>query len=63
VPSPHDGTVLSVVDPWGREYHYRAPVAASPGEIWTLGRDGRIGGDGEDSDLSTRDFGITLPGP
>lgn len=63
MPSPHDRVVLSVSDPWGREYHYRAPVSGSPGEIWTLGRDGRVGGDGEDSDLSSRDFGIKLPGP
>jgi general secretion pathway protein G len=37
-------------DPWGRDYLLRD---ANPGwEIATLGRDGVVGGDGQDADLS-----------
>lgn len=35
------------LDPWGRPYLYRPP------EILSLGRDGKIGGRGEDQDISS----------
>ena len=39
-------------DPWGRPYRYTAP--ASGGYVlFTLGRDGRPGGTGEDADVTT----------
>jgi len=43
------------LDPWGRPYGYEAPRGEhqSP-RIWTLGRDGRPGGEGEDADLDNR---------
>ncbi len=40
-------------DPWGRPYVYRSPGTANPGayDLLSLGRDGKEGGDGEDSDI------------
>jgi general secretion pathway protein G len=42
-------------DPWGRPYNY-----ASPGEhnrfgydVWSLGRDGQPGGEGDDADITS----------
>ena len=42
-------------DPWGKPYVYAAPGRANPGsyDLYTLGRDGRIGGDGEDADVTS----------
>ena len=43
------------LDPWGRPYIYIAPGKANPQsfDIYTLGRDGKPGGDGEDADLTS----------
>jgi general secretion pathway protein G len=38
-------------DPWGRPYQYRAPGAKGDFELFSLGRDGRPGGVGEDADI------------
>jgi len=42
-------------DPWGRPYQYVAPGRANPAsyDLYTLGRDGRPGGTGEDADLTS----------
>ena len=42
-------------DPWGRPYHYLSPGRANPAgyDLFTLGRDGREGGTGEDADLTS----------
>jgi general secretion pathway protein G len=42
-------------DPWGRPYRYLAPGIANPGayDLYTLGKDARIGGDNEDADLTS----------
>jgi general secretion pathway protein G len=43
------------VDPWGRPYVYLAPGTSS-GEgfdLYTLGRDGQVGGAGEDKDITS----------
>lgn len=42
-------------DPWGRAYVYREPGAANPGsyDLYSLGRDGRPGGEGEDADITS----------
>jgi general secretion pathway protein G len=47
-------------DPWGREYLYVAPGKenASSYDLYSLGRDGKIGGDGEDADITS--WGGTL---
>ena len=39
-------------DPWGRAYEYDAPGPGSPlPRVRTLGRDGRLGGEGVDTDI------------
>jgi general secretion pathway protein G len=42
-------------DPWGRPYVYVSPGRANPSafDLYTLGRDGRIGGEGEDADVTS----------
>lgn len=42
-------------DPWGRPYVYVAPgrVNAQSYDLYTLGRDGRAGGTGEDADVTS----------
>jgi general secretion pathway protein G len=41
------------VDPWGRPYLYRAPGQRNPTafDLESLGRDGKVGGEGEDADV------------
>lgn len=41
----------SLTDPWGAPYGYRAPGQHSAFDIFTLGADGKEGGDGDASDL------------
>lgn len=41
----------SLTDPWGAPYAYRAPGQHSAFDIFTLGADGREGGDGDAADL------------
>jgi general secretion pathway protein G len=38
-------------DPWGNGYHYLNPGTHGEIDIYTLGRDGRPGGEGLDTDL------------
>lgn len=42
-------------DPWGRPYVYISPGHENPDsyDLYTLGRDGRIGGEGEDADITS----------
>jgi len=39
------------LDPWGRDYIYLSPGEHGKYDLYTLGRDGVPGGDGEDADL------------
>ncbi|MES2089034.1 MAG: type II secretion system major pseudopilin GspG [Pseudomonadota bacterium] len=39
-------------DPWGREYQYRGPGEHGDYDVFSLGKDGREGGDGEDQDIT-----------
>ena len=41
-----------LIDPWNRRYLYRFPGERKAFDVFTLGRDGQTGGDGEDRDLS-----------
>jgi general secretion pathway protein G len=43
------------LDPWGRAYIYISPGKANPQsfDLYTLGRDGKPGGDGEDADITS----------
>jgi general secretion pathway protein G len=38
-------------DPWGQDYQYRSPGEHGEFDLYSLGRDGRPGGEGEDADL------------
>jgi general secretion pathway protein G len=38
-------------DPWGRAYVYRIPGEKKEFDIYSLGRDGKAGGSGEDADI------------
>lgn len=42
-------------DPWGRAYIYAAPgqVNTETYDLYSLGRDGRAGGEGEDADVTS----------
>jgi general secretion pathway protein G len=43
------------LDPWGRAYAYRSPGVANQTsyDLFSLGRDGKVGGDGEDADITS----------
>jgi general secretion pathway protein G len=38
-------------DPWGRPYVYHVPGTRSEYDVYSLGRDGKPGGTGEDADI------------
>ncbi len=38
-------------DPWGNEYQYISPGTQGPYDIFTLGADGEIGGEGMNADI------------
>ena len=38
-------------DPWGRQYLYVYPGANGDFDLYSLGRDGKTGGSGEDADI------------
>lgn len=42
------------LDPWGSAYQYRTPGEKSDIEIFSLGRDGKPGGVGDDADIFNR---------
>jgi general secretion pathway protein G len=39
-------------DPWGRAYLYKQPGDHGELDIWSLGRDGQVGGSGDAADVS-----------
>ena len=41
------------VDPWGNDYQYNSPGTTGPYEVVCHGADGRPGGDGADTDISS----------
>jgi|SRR5688572_16036586 len=57
VASPSGGRrgylVAMPVDPWGRPYLYATPGRAGDFDIYTLGGDGRVGGEGDDADVGS----------
>ncbi|HTI63793.1 MAG TPA: type II secretion system major pseudopilin GspG [Gemmatimonadaceae bacterium] len=46
---------LVPLDPWGRPYVYVSPGLANPAsyDLYTLGKDGKPGGDGESADVTS----------
>jgi general secretion pathway protein G len=49
---PYFGNASGLVDPWDRPYVYALQTESDGYVLTSLGRDGEIGGDGEDRDLS-----------
>ncbi len=47
----------SSTDPWGRRYEYNSPGREGPFEVYTLGEDGREGGDGVNADIYSWQLG------
>jgi general secretion pathway protein G len=43
----------SLIDPWGRPYLYRSPGQHGDYDLYSLGADGKEGGDGEDRDVTS----------
>lgn len=41
-------------DPWGRAYVYRSPGQSGDFDLFSLGKDGQEGGDGDGADVSYR---------
>jgi general secretion pathway protein G len=39
------------LDPWGNAYRYRAPGEHGPFDLYSLGADNAVGGEGEDRDI------------
>lgn len=39
-------------DPWGRDYMYKYPGEHGPYDLYSLGSDGQLGGEGEGTDIS-----------
>ena len=38
-------------DPWGRDYQYVSPGSHGEFDVYSLGKDGQVGGDGIDADI------------
>ena len=38
-------------DPWGQAYQYASPGRHGPFDVYSMGADGREGGEGEDADI------------
>ncbi|MDB4915070.1 MAG: ral secretion pathway protein GspG [Gemmatimonadetes bacterium] len=51
---PYVSKVLAP-DPWGRAWLYVSPGRANPEsfDLYSLGRDGKLGGEGEDADITS----------
>ncbi|MEP6733832.1 MAG: type II secretion system major pseudopilin GspG [bacterium] len=49
------------LDPWGRAYLYISPGISNPTsyDLYTLGKDGKIGGSGEDADQTSWNGPVT----
>ena len=60
-PSSNEGLeplpLKSELDPWGRPYGYNNPGQDEPFEVYTLGADGRDGGEGIEADIYSWQLG------
>ncbi len=56
-------TKVIPLDPWGRPYTYMSPGIQNPEsfDLYTLGRDGSIGGTGEDADITSWGGPVSAP--
>ncbi|PDS96769.1 type II secretion system protein GspG [Rhizobium sp. S9] len=55
--SPWNGPYLkksgAFLDAWGTAYQYKSPAEEKPYQVISLGRDRKVGGDGQDADLQS----------
>jgi general secretion pathway protein G len=42
-----------LMDPWGHPYQYRSPGENDDVDIWSLGADGKEGGEGNNKDITS----------
>lgn len=60
-PDNNDGLsklpLKSLTDPWGRAYEYNSPAQMEPFEVYSLGADGRVGGEQADADIYSWQLG------
>ena len=47
----------SVTDPWGSPYGYNSPGQGEPYEVFSLGADKRVGGEGQNADIYSWQLG------
>ena len=53
---PQDGYIRSLPkDPWGNDYQYLYPGERGEIDIYSLGADGRLGGEGQNADIGNWD--------
>ena len=50
---PYIKKANSLIDPWGQPYEYRSPGEHGEFDLFTFGRDGSEGGEGEDQDITS----------
>lgn len=50
---PYIRNAKSLTDPWGNPYRYRFPGEHGEFDLYSLGADGREGGDGENQDITS----------
>jgi general secretion pathway protein G len=48
---PYVKKEASLIDPWGNPYLYKFPGQHGPFDLYSLGADGKEGGEGEDRDI------------
>ncbi|MEM6638669.1 MAG: type II secretion system major pseudopilin GspG [Pseudomonadota bacterium] len=48
---PAEGYIDKFEDPWGNAYVYRRPGQHGTYDLMSLGRDGQLGGEGQDADI------------
>lgn len=44
-----------LLDPWGRPFRYKVPGRQAPFDLYTLGADGKDGGEGDNADVGNWD--------
>lgn len=50
---PYVKKVDALIDPWGEMYQYRIPGEHGPYDLFTLGADQAVGGEGENQDVTS----------
>lgn len=48
---PYVKKASSLIDPWGKPYHYKQPGEHGKFDVYSLGADGEVGGEGDNADV------------